>query len=157
MLAVCAVQCTSCTECDLVLVACITDAAPILKEWEYMHDGAYDVGSYIILLPPKFCLMLAKLISVLHCPLLNHLSVKKKCHCHDVSQSHVTTLIRCNKSHEGRISKGRPYVKKFHKQELPFSVCTESAFDDICMTTYVWILVIAILLIYTPDLLLLHK
>ena len=32
MLAVCGVQCTSCTECDLVLVACITNAAPILTE-----------------------------------------------------------------------------------------------------------------------------
>ena len=45
MLAVCFVQCTSCTECDLVLVACITDAAPILTEREYMHGGAYGVGS----------------------------------------------------------------------------------------------------------------
>ena len=45
MVAVCGVQCTSCTECDLVLVVCITDAAPILTEQEYMHGGAYGVGS----------------------------------------------------------------------------------------------------------------
>ena len=29
--------CTSCAECEVVLVACTTDAAPILKEWVYMH------------------------------------------------------------------------------------------------------------------------
>ena len=27
------------------LVACTTDTAPILKEWVYMHGGAYDVGT----------------------------------------------------------------------------------------------------------------
>ena len=34
VLAVCVVQCTSCTECELVQVVCTTDAAPIyiLKE-----------------------------------------------------------------------------------------------------------------------------
>ena len=29
VLAVCVVQCTSCTECELVQVVCTTDAAPI--------------------------------------------------------------------------------------------------------------------------------
>ena len=33
----------SCAECEAVLVACTTDAAPILKEWVYTHGGAYDV------------------------------------------------------------------------------------------------------------------
>ena len=32
MLAVCVVQCTSCTECELVQVVCTTDAAPIYIE-----------------------------------------------------------------------------------------------------------------------------
>ena len=41
MLAVCGVQCTSCTECDLELVASITNAAPILTDREYMHGGVY--------------------------------------------------------------------------------------------------------------------
>ena len=27
------------------MVACTTDAAPILKEWVCMHGGAYDVGT----------------------------------------------------------------------------------------------------------------
>ena len=39
------VQCTSCAECEVVLVACTMDAAPTLKEWVCMHGGAYDVGS----------------------------------------------------------------------------------------------------------------
>ena len=51
LLAVCVVQCTSCAEGEVVLVACTTDAAPILKEWVYMYmyGGAYDVGSCIML------------------------------------------------------------------------------------------------------------
>ena len=49
VLAVGGVQCTSCTECDVVLVACITDAAPILTEREYMHGGAHGVTSILIL------------------------------------------------------------------------------------------------------------
>ena len=32
VLAVCVVQCTSCTECELVQVVCTTDAAPIYIE-----------------------------------------------------------------------------------------------------------------------------
>ena len=50
MLAVCVVQCTSCAECEVVLVACATDAAPILKEW-VMGNGLWVMGKGPTILP----------------------------------------------------------------------------------------------------------
>ena len=51
VLAVCVVQCTSCTECELVQVVCTTDAAPIYIERmricmaEHMALEAEDISA----------------------------------------------------------------------------------------------------------------
>ena len=50
MLVVCVVQCTSCAECEEVLVACATNAAPILKEW-VMGNGLWVMGKGQTILP----------------------------------------------------------------------------------------------------------
>ena len=64
VLAVCVVQCTSCTECELVQVVCTTDAAPIYIERmricmaEHMALGVVQISTAFrcghVLLPKRF-------------------------------------------------------------------------------------------------------
>ena len=55
VLAVCVVQCTSCTECELVQVVCTTDAAPVyIERMRICMAGAYGVGRRVWRLMPLF-------------------------------------------------------------------------------------------------------